>query len=124
MAIGILLGSEQVVAGPGRIAMIGELSLGGEVRAVPGILPMVSTLARRGIRRVVVAPPAVDEARLVHGIEVTSVETLAEAVRIVRAGRRGRVVTAPPRIELVDADVDRAGPEVASVPDVREGRTT
>ncbi|MBI3749775.1 MAG: hypothetical protein HY262_13170, partial [Chloroflexi bacterium] len=52
MAIGILLGSEQVRAEPGRIALIGELSLGGEVRPVPGILPMVAGLVRRGIARV------------------------------------------------------------------------
>ena len=55
MAIGILLGSEQVRAGPRRLAMVGELSLGGEVRAVPGVLPMVAALARRGVRAVVVA---------------------------------------------------------------------
>src|SRR6185295_8049451 len=40
IALGILLGSEQVPAGPGRIALVGELSLGGEVRPVPGVLPM------------------------------------------------------------------------------------
>src|SRR5436190_22539361 len=84
MAMGILLGSEQVVSGPARIALIGELSLGGEVRAVPGILPMVSILARRGLRRVLVAGSAVDEARLVDGIEVIGVGTLVEAVGIVR----------------------------------------
>src|SRR6185295_4547848 len=50
---------------PGRIALIGELSLGGEVRAVPGILPMVAALVRRGLRRVALATAAVDEARLV-----------------------------------------------------------
>lgn len=103
MALGILLGSEQILAGPGRVALIGELSLGGEVRSVPGVLPMVVVLARRGLRRVVVAPAAVDEARLVDGIEVTGVETLAEAVRVVRAGRGRRVALAPPRIELVEA---------------------
>ena len=80
MAVGILLGSEQVRAGPDRLALIGELSLGGEVRSVPGVLPMVAALARRGLRRVVVAAAAVDEARLVDGIEVVGVETLREAV--------------------------------------------
>ena len=50
MAVGILLGSEQVRAGPGRLAFIGELSLGGEVRSVPGVLPMVAALARRGLQ--------------------------------------------------------------------------
>ena len=81
MALGILLGSEQVRAGPGRLALIGELSLGGEVRSVPGVLPMVAALARRGLKRVVVAAPAVDEARLIAGVDVSGVETL-------RRGRR------------------------------------
>ena len=103
MALGILLGSEQVTAGSGRVAFIGELSLGGEVRSVPGVLPMVVALARRGLRRVVVATAAVDEARLVDGMEVAGVETLAQAVEVIRA-RRGRgVKTAPARIELMDA---------------------
>ena len=129
MALGILLGSEQVTAGPGRVALIGELSLGGEVRSVPGVLPMVAALARRGLRRVVVA--AVDEARLVDGMDVVGVETLLEAVGIVRA-RKGRRAAPPPRrIELVDAagrsaadgardvPVERGAP---SVPDLSEVR--
>ena len=50
IAVGILLGSEQVRAAAGRVALIGELGLGGEVRSVPGILPMglALTLAGRG----------------------------------------------------------------------------
>ena len=115
MAMGILLGSEQVVPGPGRLALIGELSLGGEVRSVPGVLPMVAVLSRRGLRRVVVAAAAVDEARLVDGIEVVGVETLLDAVAVVRT-RRARRVTAPPRrIELVEA----AGTAGGDGPDCR-----
>ncbi|CAN5584007.1 hypothetical protein BH20CHL7_BH20CHL7_17540 [soil metagenome] len=60
MAMGILLGSEQTRAGSGGVGLIGELSLGGEVRPVPGTLPMVAALARHGIGRVVVAAAAVD----------------------------------------------------------------
>src|SRR5690242_7633072 len=70
IAIGILLGSEQVTAAAGRVALIGELSLGGDVVPVPGILPMTATLVRRGVRRLIVAADAVAEARLVGGIEV------------------------------------------------------
>ena len=51
IAVGILLGSEQARA-TGRWAFIGELSLGGDLRAVPGILPMVDALVRRVARRV------------------------------------------------------------------------
>ena len=63
IALGILLGSEQLRPGRGRIALIGELGLGGEVRHVPGILPMVMALGGRGIRRVVVPAEAAAEAR-------------------------------------------------------------
>ena len=51
IAMGILLGSEQVRAGPVPVALIGELGLDGEVRPVPGILPMVAAMAARGIGR-------------------------------------------------------------------------
>ena len=70
IAIGILLGSEQVRAGPGRIGLIGELSLGGDLRSVPGILPMVAAMARRGIRRFAVPHAAAEESRLVEGVDV------------------------------------------------------
>jgi magnesium chelatase family protein len=103
IAVGILLGSEQVRGASGRLAMIGELSLGGEVRAVPGILPLTAALARRGVRRLIVATDAVEEARLAGGIEVTGVGTLREAADAVRARARSRPLRTPPRIELAAA---------------------
>src|SRR4029078_9754660 len=64
LALGVLAGWEQVRAGPGRIALIGELSLGGEVRPVPGVLPMAAALARRGGGRVIVPVESSREAAL------------------------------------------------------------
>jgi magnesium chelatase family protein len=128
IAMGILLGSEQVRAAAGGVAMIGELSLGGEVRSVPGVLPMVSSLARRGIRRVVVASSAVDEALLVEGVEVLGVDALVGAVEAIRTRRPRRVALAPPRIELVGRPgdmADEASPSMAfgsRVPDLAEVR--
>ena len=130
MAIGILLGSEQVRAAPGRIALIGELSLGGEVRAVAGILPMVAGLVRRGLRRVIVAASAVEEARLAEGADVLGVETLNDAVELVRVGRRRRRMASPARVELVGpagraleiAAADVAGDDHRPVPDLGEVR--
>ncbi len=106
IAMGILLGSEQVRPVAGRIAMIGELSLGGEVRSVPGVLPMVAALARRGVRRVIVAGGAVDEARLVEGMEVHGVDAIADAVTHIRLRRARRPAVGPPRIELVERPSD------------------
>jgi magnesium chelatase family protein len=88
IAVGILLGSEQLRPARGW-ALLGELSLGGEVRAVPGLLPMVAALARRGTHRVAVPADGLAEARLAPGVEVTGAATLLAATDIVR-GRRGR----------------------------------
>ena len=100
IAMGILLGSEQIKAAPGRIALIGELSLGAEVRPVPGVLPMAAALARRGIRRVIVPSASVDEARLAAGIDALGVATLAESVELVRQRRARRELRVPPRVDL------------------------
>ena len=126
MAVGILLGSEQVKAGPDRVALIGELSLGGEVRSVPGVLPMVAALARRGLRRVVVAGAAFEEACLVEGMLVYGVDTLREAVDIIERRRSRRITPVPARIELVDAvgaaDEGHVVHDAPGIPDLSEVR--
>src|SRR6187200_3438457 len=48
IGIGILVASGQVRPSGGPWALLGELSLGGAVLGVPGVLPMESTLARAG----------------------------------------------------------------------------
>jgi magnesium chelatase family protein len=126
IAIGILVGSEQFRARPGRLALIGEVSLGGEVRSVPGLLPMVAALARRGVQRVVVPAEGMDEARLVEGLETVPVATLAEAVAALRSSRRAGP-TPPARVELAPAPSGAmpAAPPLAPVlppPDLAEVR--
>lgn len=119
MAMGILLGSEQVRIGPAAVALVGELSLGGEVRAGAGTLPMVAALARLGLERVVVAHAAVDEARLVGGIDVAGAATIAEAAEVVRARRARRVPVAMPRVTIPGSSsvdgIGRASPETGDV---------
>ena len=100
IAMGILLGSEQIRAAQDRIALIGELSLSGDVRPVPGLLPMVAALARRGLRRVVVPAESVDEAGLVVGIVAIPVGSLRDAAEVVRSRPSRRTVTIPPRVDL------------------------
>jgi magnesium chelatase family protein len=100
IAAAILLGSEQVRA-TGRWALVGELSLGGEVRPVPGLLPMVAALCRRGVRRVVVPVEAQTEARLVAGLEIVGVASLGEAMLSIRTAHSSRrLPPAAARVEL------------------------
>jgi magnesium chelatase family protein len=125
IAIGILLGSEQVRAGPAAVGFIGELGLDGDIRAVPGILPMVAALADRGIERVVVAIAAVEEARLVAGIETIGADSLAVATTMVRRRRPRKPPVAMPRVTVAEAEAGAAQPLAATVnavPDLREVR--
>ncbi len=89
IAVGILVASRQIRRGNGWWALLGELSLSGTVEAVPGVLPMVATLARQGYRRVVVPLANEAEARLVTGVEAIGVAGLDDAARLI-AGPRGR----------------------------------
>jgi len=114
IAMGILLGSEQLRAGSGRVGLIGELGLGGEVRRVPGILPMCLALAARGVRRVAVPAEGHAEARLAPGLDPVPVASVAEAAEVIRAPRSRRAVPiALPRAGVL-ADLDRG--EAARVP--------
>jgi magnesium chelatase family protein len=64
-SVGILVASGQVVSSGGDWALLGELSLSGEVHPVMGVLPMVHTLRRAGARRVgIPAANAAEASRL------------------------------------------------------------
>ena len=59
-------------------AFIGELSLGGEVRSINGVLPMTILAQKQGIRRIFVPKDNAYEASVVSGIDVYGVATLSE----------------------------------------------
>lgn len=64
-------------------AMIGELTLDGQLRSVLGALPMVMAVAARGISKVIVPEPQAAEAALVEGIKVVGVRSLRQAIAAV-----------------------------------------
>lgn len=64
-------------------AMIGELSLDGQLRSVVGALPMVMAIAARGISKVLVPEPQAAEAALVAGVNVVGVRSLRQALAAV-----------------------------------------
>ncbi|MGH3508874.1 MAG: YifB family Mg chelatase-like AAA ATPase [Nocardioidaceae bacterium] len=75
------------------IVFIGELTLDGRLRAVPGVLPMVMAAATRGIGCVVVPEPQADEAALVAGVDVIGLRSLEQVVAHLCGDE---VPTAPP----------------------------
>lgn len=75
-------------------AFIGELTLEGGLRSVPGVLPMVLAAAERGIRHVFVPEPQAREAAMVPGMAVFGMRSLQQVV----AELRGEVVPAAPPV--------------------------
>ena len=65
-------------------AFIGELSVAGALRPVPGVLPMVIAAAAHGITRVFVPEPQAGEAGLVPGMTVFGVRSLAQVSAVLR----------------------------------------
>jgi len=79
IAAGILIVSGQLDGGLLKgMLVIGELALSGEVRAVPGVLPMVEQAKRRGIRRVLLPAGNAAEAALIGGMELFAVTHLSQ----------------------------------------------
>jgi magnesium chelatase family protein len=76
------MGAVGVVPAPalGGTLFIGELTLSGGLRSVPGVLPMVMAAASHGIRRVFVPEPQSREATMVPGMAVFGVRSLAQVL--------------------------------------------
>jgi len=78
-------------------AFLGELTLAGGLRSVPGVLPMVLAAADRGVGCVVVPEPQVHEAQMVPDMSVVGARSLAQVV----AHLRGEdMPDAPPVAEM------------------------
>lgn len=88
MALGILAASG-VFQGDllSRYAVLGELSLDGALRSVPGVLPVTINAREQGLKGILVPFANKDEAAVVTGIEVIAVSSLHEAVAFL-AGER------------------------------------
>ena len=84
IAIGLLVCAEAVT---GRLykdfVMIGELALGGELRHVNGVMPLLISAMQNGEKRFIVPEANAAEAAYIDGIEVYAFSTLREVVDFV-----------------------------------------
>jgi len=62
--------------------MIGELTLDGRVRCVPGVLPMTMAATARGLDTVFVPEPQIEEASMVPGVSAFGVRSLAQVMAL------------------------------------------
>jgi len=77
IAVAILVATEQVGADLSEAALVGELSLDGDVRSVTGMLPMAVGAREQGLKTLYVPASNAAEAALVEGLEVIPVASLA-----------------------------------------------
>jgi magnesium chelatase family protein len=81
MAVAVLMATRQVkTINSDDYAIIGELSLDGEVRPVRGVLPFAVAAQRDGMKGLIVPKENAKEAALIQGLNVYAVENLTETV--------------------------------------------
>ena len=113
LAVAILAASGQVAADSVRgCAIVGELSLTGEVRAVRGALAVAEGARRERLDRLLLPRNRAREAALVSDVGVLGVEHLQEAIEVLRGDR------APAPVPDRDADTD----EPVEEPDLSDVR--
>ena len=78
--VGILSAGGQLPRPDGGAAFVGELSLSGAVRAVPGMLPMALAAREAGVRELFVPADAAPEATLAGGLTIYPVAHIRELV--------------------------------------------
>ena len=82
MAVGILRSSGSIIPGADtrNKCFIGELSLSGDIRGVPGVLSMVLAARDHGLKEVFVSSDNAPEASVVDGITIYGASNLVEVI--------------------------------------------
>ncbi len=83
ISVGILSATNQINTTKEELSsfsFIGELSLDGSLRQIKGVLPMLITARKLGIKKVIIPYENAKEASFIEGIEVYAVKNLKELV--------------------------------------------
>jgi magnesium chelatase family protein len=87
MAIGILCGTGQMARNDfSDMVILGELSLDGTIRPVPGVLAMAVGAMKKKVKSMLVPCENASEAAMAGGIDVYPVKDLAQAVEFLEGG--------------------------------------
>jgi magnesium chelatase family protein len=109
MALAYLSASEEIKFNPKERIFLGELSLDGTLRPIPGVLPMVREAKARKFKECFVPKENAIEASLIEGITVYPAESLMEVVAHVAEGIEIRNT----KKEIhVDREGEEKGPEI------------
>ncbi|MBE5860309.1 MAG: ATP-binding protein [Butyrivibrio sp.] len=91
VAIGILCATGELNSDDlKKTLVIGELGLDGEVKAVSGILPMVTYALSKGFERCLLPLDNAEEGAVVGGMKIVGVKTLSEAIAYLKLSENER----------------------------------
>ena len=117
LALGVLAASGQLDARLlNDVAVYGELSLGGELRAAAGTLAAAEGARRHGIRSLIVPAEQAREAALIDGIRVLAVTGLPAALDAITGRRLPAAPTRPARLPAATPEPDLADVRGHQVP--------
>lgn len=86
MAVALLVRTNQIKVNKPSVALIGELSLNGEIRPVAGVLPMAMAAKENRITHLIVPHENAAEAALIKGIQIVGCETLHQVILFLQKG--------------------------------------
>ena len=105
IALGLLTANEQLPPqATNNSLFVGELSLDGTVRPIPGILPMALAAKEKGIEHFFVPMDNAREARLVDGLQVLGVTNLRQLCQFLRGEADLPQCESEPATTVADAD--------------------
>lgn len=107
MAIALLLRTNQIKTNLPSFALVGELSLNGELRPVAGILSMALAARDTQINYLIIPKQNVKEATLVKEIQVVGCETIHEVITFLQTGNLPSIcldTPTPPSHSLPELD--------------------
>ena len=109
LAVAVLVASEQLEpAAVEDTAIVGELSLSGEVRAIRGALAIAEGTRRHLLSRLLLPSARAREAALVPGVSVLGIESLHEAVDVLAGRAEPPPAPDPPPEQEADPLLDLA----------------
>ena len=103
--IALLKASGQLELDSDDSAFLGELSLGGDIKRINGVLPMVIEARNRGIKKIYIPCDNAAEASVVDGIEVYAVETVRQLLNHLKEEQ----LLSPVKFAIPDAENDMVG---------------
>jgi magnesium chelatase family protein len=107
IALGILTATGSIHRQPrASFAVVGELALNGQIRAVRGALAVGLTCRRKGVRTLLVPQDNAQEVMAVEGVRVIGAETLQDAVKLLNGETIPVSAGAPPPRAVIPDELD------------------